>query len=132
MGGRGASSGISDYGNPYGSQYHALMTSGNIKFVEKNGPGAETLMDTMTAGRVYVEVSNGEPYRIIYFDKNNKRTKQVDLKHYHGKGKNKIKGPHTQHGYEHVEKGPKKGATNPTTEERAMIDRVLSLWEKRR
>ena len=49
MGGRGASSGISDYGNPYGSQYHALMTSGNIKFVEKNGPGAETLMDTMTA-----------------------------------------------------------------------------------
>lgn len=130
MGGRGASSGVSKYGNKYGTQYHSLLTSGNIKFVIKNSKDSETLMETMTAGRVYVEVSNGEPYRIVYFDKDNKRTKQIDLKHYHGKGKDKIKGPHTHHGYEHSERDPKKGATRPTAEELAMIDRVLSLWEK--
>lgn len=130
MGGRGASSGISKYGNPYGSQYHALLASGNIKFVEKNSRDSETLMETMTAGRVYVEVSNGEPYRIVYFDKENKRSKQIDLKHYHGKKSNKIKGPHTHHGYEHSELDSKKGAANLTTEEKKMVDRAMSIWEQ--
>lgn len=42
LGGRGASSGwsVDKNGNPknlYGSQYHALLTVGNIKFVSKNG-----------------------------------------------------------------------------------------------
>lgn len=37
MGGRGAKSmsGTSRYGNPYGSQYNALFTAGDVKFVEK-------------------------------------------------------------------------------------------------
>ena len=35
MGGRGASSGISTKGNKYGSQYHSVYESGNIKFVTK-------------------------------------------------------------------------------------------------
>lgn len=50
MGGRGASSGMSDHGNKYGSQYKALFQSGNIKFVQKNSRTAETLMETMTKG----------------------------------------------------------------------------------
>lgn len=44
MGCMGASSGISKSGNAYGSQYHALMTVGNIKFVSKNSRNNETLM----------------------------------------------------------------------------------------
>lgn len=35
MGGRGASSGMSDEGNKYGSQYHTVLESENIKFVSK-------------------------------------------------------------------------------------------------
>lgn len=53
MGGRGASSGTSKRGSPYGSQYHALMTAGNVKYVEKRNKSSETLMETMTSGRVY-------------------------------------------------------------------------------
>ena len=58
MGGRGASSGMSHYErkdgtvveNPYGSQYHAVMTAGNVKFVSKNSRQSEPLMETMTGG----------------------------------------------------------------------------------
>ena len=52
MGGRGASSGLSDKGNNYGSQYTTILKSGNIKFVSKNSRDSETLMETMTRGRV--------------------------------------------------------------------------------
>lgn len=54
MGGRGASSGMSVKGNKYGSQYHAVMKSGNSLFVEQNSRDSESLMETMTKGRVYV------------------------------------------------------------------------------
>lgn len=33
MGGRGASSGLSVKGKPYGSEYHSVLKAGNIKFV---------------------------------------------------------------------------------------------------
>ena len=76
MGGRGASSGMSVKGNPYGSQYHALLTSGNVKFVSKNTRESETLMETMTRGRVYVHVEGDELQSIVYFDNEGKRSKQ--------------------------------------------------------
>lgn len=97
MGGRGASSGTSRAGNPYGSQYHAFLTVGNIKFIEKNSKSSETLMETMTAGRVYVVVDRGKPKSIVYFDAENKRSKQIDLADH--KGLN----PHVHHGYLHNE-----------------------------
>ena len=75
MGGRGASSGISDKGNPYGSQYHTVYQDGNIKFVKKNNRDSETLMETMTKGRVYVTVGGDDLLSITYFDKENKRNK---------------------------------------------------------
>lgn len=128
MGGRGASSGISVGGNQYGTQYRTLLQSGNIKFVEKNGRAAETLMETMTKGRVYVVVGGGENLqKIVYFDNDNKRKKTVELDHTH-KGLKE----HTQHGYFHneidIQNGVKKGATNLTAEERKMLDRVRKLW----
>lgn len=118
MGGRGASSGMSKAGNLYGSQYHTVLKSGNIKFVSKNDRNSETLMETMTRGRVYVHVERDELVSIVYFDNENKRSKQIDMNHAHlGVS------PHAHDGYFHSE-----FRKNLTTEERAMVDRVVSLW----
>ena len=98
MGGRGASSGISDKGNKYGSQYNTILQDGNIKFVRKNERISEPLMETMSKGRIYVTVGGNDLLEIIYFDKVNKRFKTIGLDHPH----NGIK-PHTHHGYLHNE-----------------------------
>lgn len=133
MGGRGASSGTSKMGNRYGSQYHAVrdssgkpMVYGNVKFVQRNAGARETLMETMTRGRVYAEVgSDGKLKRIVYFDSKNKRTKQIDLSHSH-----KGLSPHVHHGYLHGEtERSKLGASRLTSDERAMVVRVLKLWD---
>jgi hypothetical protein len=126
MGGRGASSGTSVKGNRYGSQYHAVYQSGNIKFVTKNARDSETLMETMTRGRVYVHVEGDELKSVVYFDNDGRRSKQIDLDHVH-KGET----PHTHHGYNHSENDSAKGAAGLTTEERAMVDRVRKLWNNR-
>ncbi len=125
MGGRGASSGTSKFGNPYGSQYRTLYQSGNIKFVEKTSPQAETLMETMTDGRVYARVDSGGAIReIVYFDRERKRNKQIDLSHKHGGIS-----PHVHHGYEHNEGDSAKGYANLTTRERSMVERVARIWD---
>lgn len=128
MGGRGAASGLSTNknGNPknkYGTQYHTLLKSGNIKFVSKNERISETLMETMTKGRVYVTVGGKELLQVIYFDTQNKRTKMIDLTHPHRGMK-----PHVHHGYEHNENEGSKGASNLTTEEKQMLAKVRNLW----
>ncbi len=125
MGGRGASSGTSKAGNPYGSQYHSLMTVGNVKFVTKNSRQSEPLMETMTRGRVYARVEGGELKSIVYFDADGKRSKQIDLTHAH-EGKK----PHTHYGYE-FKKG-EHDANRLTTKEKAMVEQVIKLWENRK
>lgn len=124
MGGRGASSGISDKGNPYGSQYHTLYQEGNIKFIKKNSRDSEPLMETMTKGRVYVTVGGDDLLSITYMDnKNNERSKSINLNHSH-KGMQ----PHTHHGYLHNENDGKKGAAGLTTKEKKMVERVNRIW----
>lgn len=127
MGGRGASSGISEKGHKYGSQYHSLFTSGNIKFVEKNNRQSESLLETQTSGRVYVTVGGNDLLQVIYFDKANRRSKTIDLTHYHAE-----MNPHTHHGYTHNERNGPKGATRLSVglsvEERAMIERIRKIW----
>lgn len=119
MGGRGASSGTSKAGNKYGSQYHSLFTVGNVKFVSKNSRDSETLMETMTRGRVYAHVEGDELVSVVYFDNENKRSKQIDMNHAHlGIS------PHAHDGYFHS-----KFRKNLTTEERAMVDRVVTEWK---
>lgn len=125
MGGRGASSGVSADGNPYGSQYHTVLEEGNIKFVVKNTRQSETLMETMTKGRVYVTVGGDDLLSIIYFDNENKRNKTIDLQKPHD---NVL--PHVHHGYFHNENDSAKGYANLTTEEQAMVDRVEQIWLK--
>ena len=125
MGGRGASSGISAKGNKYGTQYHTLLKVGNIKFVEKNDRQSETLMETMTRGRVYVTVGGEDLMKVIYFDNDNKRVKEINLDHAH-QGMDH----HTHHGYYHNENDGPKGAANLTPEEKRMVDRVTKIWYK--
>lgn len=137
MGGRGASSGISERGHKYGTQFHAVrdsdgkpMVYGNIKFVRLNEEAEDNdLLETMTRGRVYAVVGPDDKVkRIIYFDNDNRRSRQVDLSHSH-KG---MAPPHVHHGYLHVEAEPSKsGASRPTAEERRMVETVLRLWEDR-
>ena len=128
MGGRGASSGMSDKGNPYGSQYDTILKDGNILFVKLKPGQKESLLETMTKGRVYVLVGDKGLKSIIYFDKNNKRSKRVDLDHSHAGKK-----PHTQHGYYGNDgDNGKTGATNLTTDEKKMVVRVLNLWDNYR
>ena len=81
MGGRGASSGISRSGNPYGSEYYTVLQHGNIKFVksydEKHNNKAT--METMTKGRIYGYVnSNWEPKGSFFcVFKNGKKIKKI-------------------------------------------------------
>lgn len=127
MGGRGASSGMSEKGNPYGSQYHALYQSGNIKFVSKNARESESLMETMTAGRVYAVIGGDEVTSIIYFDKNNKRAKEIDLTPPEHNGLL----PHTHRGYYHQEYDKGEKRLNLTRKEAKMVERVLRTWDNR-
>ena len=128
MGDRGASSGLSLKGNPYGSQYKTILTSGNIKFVKARPNAKESLLETMTPGRVYVLVGDKGLKSIIYFDNNLKRNKRIDLDHWH-----KAIRPHVQHGYfdneYDIAAGVKAGATDLTRSEKAMVARVTDLWD---
>lgn len=61
---------------------------------------------------------------IVYFDSSGKRSKQIDLSHEH-----KGKSPHTHYGYE-FPKGMH-DAKGLTPKERAMVERVINLWNNR-
>lgn len=123
MGGRGSKSGFSDRGKRYGTEYKTLLTSGNIKFIQKTEHDSK-MFETRTRGRVYAEINDkNEVKTIYYFDNGLKKTKSIDLRHYH-RGMN----PHTHHGYYHSENDGPKGATNPTSEERRMVEKVLQTW----
>ena len=124
MGGRGAKSGVSASGKAYGTEYTTVYQSGNIKFITVNEGSTTAPMETMTKGRVYVTVNKKtkEPQFITYYDKQNKRYKQIDLQHPH-----KINGietkPHTHLGYSHREKGDRE----LTVKEQKMVERVDKL-----
>ncbi len=123
MGGRGASSGRSANGKPYGSEFSELLKVSNIKFVQYAGSTAKSPRETMTKGRVYVTLSSkGNPQVITYYDPDGKRKKSMDLTHAH----NGIS-PHVHHGYNHSEGG----TTRLTDKERKMVDFVLKTWYNR-
>jgi hypothetical protein len=128
MGGRGSSSGISDNGKVYGSEYKSLLTYGNIKFVVSKEKNTTAPMETRTRNRVYVTLNyDGKPKFISYYDKDNKRYKQVDLDHIH-----KGMSPHTHHGYFHNENDTSKGAARSTTKEKALIKLVNDVWKEKK
>lgn len=127
MGGRGASSGTSVNKNKYGSQYHKVYESGNIKFITKESRDSEPLMETMTKGRVYAHVEGNDIKSIIYFDKRNKRSKQIDLDHSHNGYK-----PHVHRGYFHNEKDKNNERIALTSKEEKMFERIVKTWNNRK
>ena len=130
MGGRGSSSGFSydDEGNPlhkYGTEFTTVHTSGNIKFIMSNTGSAKTPMETMTRGRVYAVVNAKQKVKaIVYFDKHNKRYKQIDVtgRVHWIDGKPVL--PHTHLGYVHDERGTR----DLTPKEEKMVERVIKTW----
>ncbi len=126
MGGRGSSSGESVYGKKYGTEYTSLITYGNIKFVVPNEGNTKSPKETMTKNRVYVTLdkTTGNPSYISYYDKSNRKRKQIDLNHFHNGMK-----PHVHHGYEHNENDTAKGATRLTTKEKQLKDTISKVWE---
>ena len=128
MGGRGASSGMSEKGNPYGSQYQTVAESGNIKFITGKAVKPEELLETMTRGRVYVLLNSKDNIKsITYFDNENKRSRVVEIDHGHQKMKE-----HVHIGYERPKRNGKSYATKPTAKDREMIDRVSKIWDSRK
>lgn len=81
-------------------------------------------METMTSGRVYAVVCRGEVKSIVYFDNQNKRSKQIDLADHHGIS------PHTHICYLHNEDSPNGKPVRLSTDERKIVDRVLSDLEQ--
>ena len=127
MGGRGSSSGISKKGHIYGTDYRTVLSYSNIKFVVKNRPDAEELTETMTRGRVYVQLnSKNEPGYVIYFNNELKRNKRIDLTHYHAKLK-----PHDHYFEEKVNMNSKSGASKLTPQEIKLLDRIYKVWYKK-
>lgn len=123
MGGRGAGSGMSERGNPYGSQYHAVLEDKNIKFVTNSIKNYEPLLETMTNGRTYVQVGGDDIVRIAFMDEDNKRCKVIE--------KDKKKGKwHVHHGYFHTEESEK--AHEPLSQQdKDFLDKISRIWHNR-
>ena len=128
MGGRGSSTGISISGKVYGTEYKSILTHGNIKFVVHIGNSATAPMETMTNNRVYVTIApTGELKCISYYDKVNKRKKQIDLdKPHYGVL------PHIHHGYFHKENDTTKGFAHLTVKEKKMVKLVNEVWKEKK
>lgn len=128
MGGRGSSSGISVSGKVYGTEYKSLLTYGNIKFVVHLDNSATAPMETMTNNRVYVTLTpSGEPKCISYYDRENKRKKQIDLDKPHQEVL-----PHTHHGYFHRENDTPKGYARLTEKEQKMVETINKVWKEKK
>lgn len=122
MGGRGASSGMSEKGKPYGSEFRTLMQAGNIKFVKQNtATNAKDPLETMTQGRVYATINRDNKINAIsYYSENGKRIKTINLLHSH----ERFKGEHTHIGYYHDEGGTRR----LTVSEKKLVAFVKKAW----
>lgn len=126
MGGRGASSGISESGRKYGTEFTTLLKEGNIKFVKYNDANnAKDPLETMTRGRVYATINDhNEINSINYYDSDGKRVKSINLLHNH----TSIIGEHTHLGYYHKENGTRK----LTSQEKKIVELVKKAWYSKR
>ena len=126
MGSRGASSGIADNGKRYGTEYRILAQFGNVKVVKANTGGANSPMETATAGRIYATVDKDNDIKFItFYDANGERIKQIDIK---GK-KHQGALPHTHNGYEHDEYGTYPGMTD---KDKRTVENILKNWNRHR
>lgn len=137
MGGRGASIGTKYYYDGkkwrmYGDEYQSVHTAGNIKFlVNKDSNNTKAPMETRTKGRVYVTLNkkDGKPQYVTYYDKKNKKFKQIDVHKNHrhiDPELGDLGKEHTHKGYLHSENGSRK----LTAKERKLVAKIKQEWRK--
>lgn len=128
MGGRGARFGVSKNGKPYGTEFYTVLQKGKIKFVKSVTGNAKAPMETMTKGRIYVTVNEKDELKYItFFDRQNKRRRQIDLMgNFHIIDGEKVL-PHVHKGYIHNENGDRK----LTKKEQTIVERVKRTWYNR-
>lgn len=125
MGGRGASSGMSEKGMPYGSEFRTILKAGNVKFVKQNAAlNAKDPLETITKGRIYATINDeGKINAISYYGADGKRVKTINLLHSH----EQFKGVHTHIGYYHDEGGTRA----LTADEKKLVAFVKKAWYNR-
>lgn len=125
MGGRGASSGVSEKSKPYGSEYRTVFKAGDIKFIKQiAASNAKDPLETMTKGRIYATINDdGKINAINYYNSAGKRIKTINLLHSH----NEFTGEHTHIGYFHDEGGTR----SLTSDEKRLVDFVKKVWYNR-
>lgn len=125
MGGRGASSGVSVKGKPYGSEFRTLLQADNFKFVKQNAAmNAKDPLETMIKGRIYATVNDEDKINAIsYYGDDGKRVKTINLLHSH----EQFTGEHTHIGYYHDEGGTR----NLTDDEKKLVAFVKKAWYNR-
>ena len=129
MGGRGASVVISKQGKKYGTEYKTLYEKGKVKFITPTSGSANTPMETMSKGRIYATVNkHGNIKAITFYDRRNKRRRQIDVTGYPHKINGKRTLPHVHKGYLHNEKGDR----DLTRKERRIVARIKKTWYNRR
>lgn len=123
MGGRGASSGISNKGKKYGTEYKTLAQFGAVKVIKINkGLSTTAPMETIHPKRVYATVDkNNDIKHITFYDNYSERCKQIDVKGHKHNGLL----PHVHEGYEHSEIVTR----DLTIQERKYVDKLLKEWE---
>ena len=83
-------------------------------------------METMTPGRVHIHVEDDDVKSVVYFDRENRRSMQIDVDHPH-RGVQ----PHVHHGYNRSENDSEKGAARLTPGEARVVENVVSIWQNR-
>lgn len=126
MGGRGASSGISDAGMKYGEEFKSIFRVDNIKFVQSRlFKNVKVPLETMSAfrNRVYVTVNSDGPKSILFYNKSGKLKRQIDLTHRH-----MGEMPHVHEG--DVTNHHKKFRIPLTKSDYYYIKKVQRIWEE--
>lgn len=129
MGGRGASVGISKQGKKYGTEYKTLQSKGKVKYITPTSGSIRTPLETMSKGRIYATVDKKNDIKAItFYDRQNKRRRQIDLKGNPHRVNGKTIIPHVHKGYLHNEKGDR----DLTRKERKIVDRIKKTWYNKR
>lgn len=126
MGGRGAASGLSNNGKPYGSEYRTLFQVDNIKFVERRDNKSTTApIETRSENRIYVTVNKEDSQlHSISVMRGGKVREQIDYRDHKGMGVHVHEWRYTDDGTPRRDRHPRA----LTVSERALYDKVNAAY----
>lgn len=114
-------------GKAYGTEFETLYQVDNIKFVRyKDASSATAPQVTKTSNRIYAVVNAKDEVKfVVFFDEENKRSKQIDVAgQSHFVDGKKLDPPHTHQGYNHDEGGTRE----LNDDEKAVLEKVQREW----